>query len=285
VLVAALGSYHRSAVHTDPDGEQAATPLPVRRRLRAWPWWTPAQARCRDWWHGRLVGGWGDAGCVAVPTPTPVLVDAKVRLVARRGVTLALVGDLDDDSRRSWAAAFVADQARFPSSPLAAASPQAYPAYVSGGPEGVATETVLFVNGRAWSSDEHERLATVVNGLWGGDLTIRRPDHPAHPGVVSIGCWRVGPRQCFPTHLPVRPVCGPLAAEQGLWHTVGCVTLPRCHRKTARRGLGCLDGWRRGAQRASSDRALTRRKRNGRAIPKNDANKTGAPDGPRRDPG
>ena len=101
---------------------------------------------------------------MAAPTPTPVLVDAKVRLVARRGVALALVGDLDDDSRCSWAAAFVADQARFPGNPLAAVSPHAYPAYVSGGPEGVATETVLSVNGRAWSSDEHERLATVVNG-------------------------------------------------------------------------------------------------------------------------
>jgi len=128
VLVAALGSYHRSAVHTDPDRRHVTAPPPVRRRLRAWPRWTPAQARCREWWHGRLVGGWvDDRGVTALP-PAPVLVDAQLRLVARRGVALALGGDLDADSRRSWATALVADQARFPGSPLATVSPHTYPA-------------------------------------------------------------------------------------------------------------------------------------------------------------
>jgi len=68
-----------------------------------------------------------DRGVTALP-PAPVLVDAQLRLVARRGVALALGGDLDADSRRSWATALVADQARFPGSPLAAVSPHTYPA-------------------------------------------------------------------------------------------------------------------------------------------------------------
>jgi len=38
----------------------------------------------------------------------------------------------------------------------------------------VALEAVLAVNGRAWSADEHARLATVVDGLWGGNLTVLR---------------------------------------------------------------------------------------------------------------
>eukprot|EP00172_Hildenbrandia_rubra_P004015 Plantae.Rhodophyta-Hildenbrandia_rubra.ctg7368.p1 GENE.Plantae.Rhodophyta-Hildenbrandia_rubra.ctg7368~~Plantae.Rhodophyta-Hildenbrandia_rubra.ctg7368.p1 ORF type:complete len:619 (+),score=46.82 Plantae.Rhodophyta-Hildenbrandia_rubra.ctg7368:82-1857(+) len=169
ILRAALGSYHRAAVHRGTHNKPLSSPLTFRRRLRFFPWWSHRERQSRTWWNGRLIklNGIKNEDDVS-------LVDAELRTVARVGTTLALSGNVDEDSLRQWCVAMVADQARFPQSPLEATAPYEFPSYVFSGAEGVMLKDALFHNGKDWSEDDISRLATVVDGIRRGGMQYLR---------------------------------------------------------------------------------------------------------------
>lgn len=166
ILFAALGEYHRAALETDVAGNSLLAPLPVRRRLSFWPWWSGNERAATKYWNGRVIDDGTKSGVLR-------LVDGQLRAVARHGVHMALTGDFDESKLRAWCAAMVADQARFAQS-LLDESPEFENMGVFSGCEGRMIRQNFDDFGKSWSNDELRRLAYVANGIRNSGLAFIR---------------------------------------------------------------------------------------------------------------
>lgn len=144
VLFAALSPYHRYMYGKS-----------VQRQLRRWPWWRECE-RQAEVWNGRVFSR--NAGSMSIS-------DGQLRTIARKGVQMAFTGEADVRDVRVWAAALVADQARFPHSLLDRTDPYDNHWVVFTGYEGTLLRRSIRDITEDWTDYQWKRLATVMDGV------------------------------------------------------------------------------------------------------------------------